>query len=79
MRIVWQTVRRITYEILGVKGLNIEEGRKGYVIIESFCARGILRVKSHNYFFFFTPENQLLSILVTRIFFPSFSKTLVSK
>ena len=54
MRIVWQTVRRITYEILGVKESNIEEGRKGYVIIESFCARGILRVKSHNYFLFYT-------------------------
>ena len=78
MRIVWQTVRRITYEILGVKGSNIEEGRKGYVIIESFCARGILRVKSHNYFFF-TLENKFLFILVTRIFFPSFSKTLMSK
>ena len=74
MRIVWQTVRRITYEILGGKGSNIEEGRKGYVIIESFCARGILRVKSHNYFFFFTPENKFLFILVTRIFFPSFFK-----
>ena len=23
VRIIWQTVRRITYEILGVEGLNI--------------------------------------------------------
>ena len=57
MRIVWQTVRRITYEILGVKGSNIEEGKKGYVIIESFFARGILRVKSHIYFFLHRKTN----------------------
>ena len=25
MRIIWQTVKRITYEILGIKGLNSHE------------------------------------------------------
>ena len=29
-RIVWQTVRRITNEILGIKGLNTEKGLSCY-------------------------------------------------
>ena len=74
MRIVWQTVRRITYEILGVKGSNIEEGRKGYVIIESFCARGILRVKSHNYFFFFYTGKPIFVYFGHKNFFSLFFK-----
>ena len=39
------------------------------MIIESFCARGILRVKSHIYFFFYTGK-QIFVYLGHNNFFP---------
>ena len=41
------------------------------MIIESFCARGILRGNLMT-IFFFTPENKFLFISVTTIFFLPF-------
>ena len=37
MRIIWQTVRRITYEILGAKGLK---GRFRYIVVQ--CSNSLI-------------------------------------